>query len=172
MARHVCERDMLITGSADCTARIWSFATSECRKVLRGHCAPIHCLAVDPATAKQVFTAGGDGMIISWDVITGDQLRRLSGHQGTVLCLHVHNKMLFSGGADKTARAWVVEFGEETRVFRGSHAPVTCVQHYDGMSKPSSRLYRVVETHLNNDAQFAQEAPMGPQEYTTQSRAR
>lgn len=124
-----------MTGSVDCTARIWHIASGECLKVLRAHSAPIHQLVVEPNSSRQVFTAGGDGAIIVWDVITGERLRQLSGHQGTVLCLSAHNKMIFSAGADKTARAWVAEFAEETRVFRGSHAPVTCVQFYDGMGE-------------------------------------
>ena len=137
LTRHVCDRDIVITGSVDCDIRIWSFATGDCLKTLRGHTGAVHCLAVDPNNTKQFFSAGGDGNIIAWDSITGDRMRNLRGHDGTVLSLVTYNKMLFSAATDKTARSWVMEFGEETRVYKGSHSPVTCIQFFDGMREES-----------------------------------
>ena len=90
---------------------------------------------VDPSSSRRVFSAAGDGLIICWDTVTGDRLRNLVGHEGTVLMLYGENKMLFSASADKTARSWVAEFGEETRCFRGSHSPVTRILFFHGMGK-------------------------------------
>lgn len=130
LEKRISARDILISGSADCTLRIWSLGLRLVIKVLEGHTAPVHKIAVD-RSSRQVFTAGGDGLIISWDIVTGDIIRYLRGHDGAVLSLAVHNKMLFSASADRTARAWVMEFGEETRVFRGSQAGVTCVEYFE-----------------------------------------
>lgn len=106
LARQICDRDVIITGSVDCHVRIWSLATGDCLKDLCGHEAPVHCIVIDPNNARQFCTAGGDGNIVVWDVVTGDQLRTLRGHERTVLSLVAHNKMLFSAGTDKTARSW------------------------------------------------------------------
>lgn len=127
-------RNILVTGSADCTVRIWSVELADCLKVLDGHSAPVHCLAIDPSSpSRRVFSAAGDGLIICWDTVTGDRIRNLIGHEGAVLMLYAENKMLFSVSADKTARSWVAEFGEETRCFRGSHSAVTRILFFDGM---------------------------------------
>lgn len=125
--------DLLVTGSADCTARIWSAATAECRHVLTGHTSPIHAIAVNNELGdNSIFTAGADSLIICFCPITGDRLRTLYGHEAAILRLVTHKNMLYSASTDRTVRAWVMEFGEDTRVFRGSRAPVTCVQYFGG----------------------------------------
>ena len=130
--RELGEMDLLVTGSADCTARIWSTATADCRHVLTGHTSPIHAIAVNYEGEKSIFTAGADGLIMCFCPITGDRLRTMYGHEAAILRLDTHKNMLYSASADRTVRAWVMEFGEETRVFRGSRAPVTCVQYFSG----------------------------------------
>jgi WD40 repeat protein len=130
--RSLHERDLLITGSADCTARIWSLASGETLKVLSGHTAPIHAIVVDHERTNAIFTAGGDGLIMAFDAITGECMRKLVGHETAILALDTYKSMLYSASADKTSRAWVMEFGEETRVFRGSRSPVTCIRFFLG----------------------------------------
>ena len=132
------EIDLLVTGSADCTARIWCASSGECRHVLLGHTSPIHAIAIDYSNENIILTGGGDGLILSFCSITGDRLRSLYGHQAAILRFDTHKNMLFSASADKTARAWVMEFGEETRVFRGSRAPVTCVRYFNGFGKQTN----------------------------------
>ena len=133
--RPLHERDLLITGSADCTARIWSVFSGETLKVLTGHTAPIHAICVDHSRTNAIFTAGGDGLIMAFDPITGECMRKLIGHEAAILSLDSYKSMLFSASADKTSRAWVMEFGEETRVFRGSRSPVTSIQFFAGFGE-------------------------------------
>ncbi|KAI1292077.1 WD repeat-containing protein 86 [Halotydeus destructor] len=133
LARQLCDRDIIVSGSADCQARIWSLVTGDCLKVLEGHRAPVYAIAVNPNNILQIFTGSGDGTIISWDTVTGDKLRTLIGHEGTILSMMTCNKMLYSSSSDKTARAWVMEFAEETRVYKGSQSAVACVHFFDGI---------------------------------------
>jgi WD40 repeat protein len=128
------EMDLLVSGSADCTARVWSAVTADCRHILSGHTLPIHAIAVNNSD-KTIFTAGADGLIMSFCSITGDVLRTMYGHEAAILRFETHKNMLYSASVDKTVRAWVMEFGEDTRVFRGSRAPVTCVQYFSGFGE-------------------------------------
>ncbi|GFY72125.1 WD repeat-containing protein 86 [Trichonephila inaurata madagascariensis] len=123
---------VLISGSADCTARSWSVDSGLCLKIFRGHTAPLNCLAYDEQ--KQVlYTAGGDGLIRSWNLMSGEAMKVLRGHEGPIFCLLIHKRMLYSGSSDKSARSWVLEFGECTRVYSGHRHTVSSIRHFDGM---------------------------------------
>ncbi|EEC01648.1 F-box and WD domain protein, putative, partial [Ixodes scapularis] len=97
--------DIVITGSHDFTARTWGLYSGECLKatdqkdgssggrvtvlmfpVLKGHTAPINAMVVD-TDGNILFTGGGDGVIRSWHIKTGDCQRVLTGHQGPIVSL-------------------------------------------------------------------------------------
>ncbi|XP_015908185.1 WD repeat-containing protein 86 [Parasteatoda tepidariorum] len=123
---------VLVSGSADCTARSWSVDSGLCLKIFRGHTAPLNCLEYDDM--KQVlYTAGGDAIIKSWNLMTGEALRTFSGHEGPIFSLLVHKRMMYSGSSDKSARSWVLEFGECTRIYRGHRHTVSSIRHFEGM---------------------------------------
>ncbi|XP_015788393.1 WD repeat-containing protein 86-like [Tetranychus urticae] len=129
----ILETDLVVTGSVDCTIRIWSFKYGDCLKLLTDHCAPIYSLLADPLNSKQFISASGDGKIISWDAVTGELVKQMSDHNGPVISCVAYNRMLFSGSTDRTARAWVIEFGECVRVFHGNSSAVSLVQYYNGL---------------------------------------
>ncbi|XP_054711947.1 WD repeat-containing protein 86-like, partial [Uloborus diversus] len=123
---------ILVTGSADCTARTWSVDSGLCLKIFRGHTAPLNCLVYDDQK-QLLYTAGGDGLIRSWNLMTGESMKTLSGHEGPIFCALIYKRMLFSGSSDKSARSWVLEFGECTRIYRGHRHTVSSIRHFDGM---------------------------------------
>lgn len=135
------ERDLVVTGSVDCTIRIWSLKYGDCLKVLTDHSGPIYCIIVDPINERQFISCSGDSMILIWDSITGEIVQILKGHSGPVIALHVYKKILFSGSADKTARAWVIQFGEYTRVFEGNNSGVCHIQYFNGIGMNSVHSY-------------------------------
>ena len=59
------------------------------------------------------------GVIKLWDVTTGRELRRLSGHQDHIKALHFSpdGKWLASGSRDHTIKLWDVGTGQEIRSF-------------------------------------------------------
>jgi WD40 repeat protein len=69
--------DLLISGSADATARSWSFDTGGCLKVFKGHGGAITTMATD-TQGKVLYTAGADATIKSWNVATGQTIKVLS----------------------------------------------------------------------------------------------
>ncbi|XP_076327644.1 uncharacterized protein LOC143234284 [Tachypleus tridentatus] len=139
--------DILITGSADCTARSWSFYTGNCLQVFRKHKLTVNALVTDMC-AKRLYTGGGDGLICCWDILTGHLLQELKGHEGPVIHLLVHNRMMYSCSSDKTARAWVIEFGECTRIYCGHEHTVSSMRYFDGMlyTGCGDKLGRMFET--------------------------
>ncbi|UYV66207.1 WDR86 [Cordylochernes scorpioides] len=90
VGRSVHEADVLLTGSADHTARAWAFRSGTCLHEFKGHSAAVNALAVDPRDPSSVlFTGGADGLIKCWDIRTGHCLRDFTGHKGAVMCLLV-----------------------------------------------------------------------------------
>ena len=131
--RRLYDRDLLVTGSADCTARIWSIAQGECLKELLGHNAPIFSIQVAYESNNTIFTAGGDGVIHSYCPITGELLQKLIGHEGPIQTMTTFKNMLYTGSTDRTTRSWVMQFGEETRVFRGNQSSVNCISFFKSL---------------------------------------
>ena len=66
--------DVLISGSADSTARSWSFDTGSCLKIFKGHAGAVTTMATD-AIGKILYTAGADALIKSWNISTGQVLK-------------------------------------------------------------------------------------------------
>ena len=66
--------DVLISGSADSTARSWSFDTGGCLKIFKGHSGAVTTMATD-AIGKILYTAGADALIKSWNISTGQVLK-------------------------------------------------------------------------------------------------
>ena len=80
--------DVLITGSADFTARTWNFETGNVMKVMKGHKGAITCMSVDPG-GRVLFTGSTDFTIRSWNMYKGSNLKVFEGHTGSVICMTV-----------------------------------------------------------------------------------
>lgn len=81
-------KDLIITGSLDMTAKSWSIESGECLKTFKGHTGPITCMATDPF-GRFLFTGSSDHDIRSWEVNTGRLITILTGHTTTILSLYV-----------------------------------------------------------------------------------
>ena len=79
---------LLITGSADNSAKAWTPARASSVVTYTGHGSAVICLDVN-AGERQLFTGSSDGTARSWDIETGQPLRMFDGHQGPVICLKV-----------------------------------------------------------------------------------
>lgn len=82
------DKDLIVTGSLDMTAKSWSVETTECLKTFKGHTGPITCMATDPF-GKFLFTGSADHDIRSWEISTGKLLTIMTAHSSTVLSLFV-----------------------------------------------------------------------------------
>jgi len=158
--------DVLISGSADSTARSWSFDTGGCLKIFKGHSGAVTTMATD-AIGKILYTAGADALIKSWNISTGQVLKTFRGHQKMILDL-VLNKdktLLFSASVDMLARSWLPEVGGEAKVFEGGERSITLLvlkgqtlftgcgdglaRAYDAKSATLKRFYQGHEGAIN-----------------------
>ena len=71
---------LVLTASADGTAKVWSVKTGACTLTLAGHRDSVE-LAVFSDDGFSVLTASGDGTAKLWSVETGACTLTLSGHR-------------------------------------------------------------------------------------------
>jgi WD40 repeat protein len=118
---------LLVTGSADKTARIWEASSGNEKYVLKGHADSILVVAFSP-DGKVVATGGKDGLVKLWDAGTGKEKASLKGHT-VVRCLAFApgGKTLVSGGEDKTVRLWDVVTAREQAVLKDHKGTVLTV---------------------------------------------
>src|SRR5262249_55032575 len=76
---------LLVTGSADKTARVWEAASGNEKYALRGHTDGVLVVAFSP-DGKLVATGGKDGLVKLWDADMGKERATLKGHT-VVRCL-------------------------------------------------------------------------------------
>ncbi|XP_014425103.2 WD repeat-containing protein 86 isoform X3 [Pelodiscus sinensis] len=79
-------RDFLVTGSTDCTVKVWWVSSGRCYQTLLGHTGAVLCLILD-ARNRELFSGSTDYTIRTWNIVTGEQLKVFKEHQGSVICL-------------------------------------------------------------------------------------
>ncbi len=84
----------------------------------------IYALAFSPDN-KMLAGGGWGNAICLWDVVTGKEIRRFSGHQGWIwsLAFSPDGKTLASGSADHTIRLWETATGKEIRRLNDPQQP-------------------------------------------------
>ncbi|MPC17530.1 F-box/WD repeat-containing protein 7 [Portunus trituberculatus] len=102
------DQTTIISGSLDCTIRLWSLATGQCVGVLdwmssEGHTGVIRCLAAD---SRRIVSASDDKTIKVWDRDTCRRLVTLRNHTDGVTCLAFNDHVIVSGSYDKTVKLW------------------------------------------------------------------
>ncbi|KAI9870817.1 MAG: U3 small nucleolar RNA-associated protein 13, partial [Pleopsidium flavum] len=109
-------RGIVLTGSGDKTAKLWSLADYSCLRTLEGHTNSIlKVVWLNPVGGEGrdkrgalVATAGGDGLVKVWDANSAEVECTLDNHEDRVWALAVHptTNTLVSGGGDGTITFW------------------------------------------------------------------
>ncbi len=73
------EGSVLVTSSADHTARVWTLDKGQCLAVLQGHTAAVNAVAVD-VQGRFAVTASADATGRVWDLHSGQCAHVLRGH--------------------------------------------------------------------------------------------
>ncbi|CAG8237740.1 unnamed protein product [Penicillium salamii] len=120
--------DTLVSGSYDCTVRIWKVSTGALLHTLDGHGYKVYAVAIDHKR-NHVISGSMDHNVKIWSLETGALLFTLEGHASLVGILDLKEDILVSASADSVLRVWDPENGECRSVLSGHTGAVTCFQH-------------------------------------------
>jgi WD40 repeat protein len=111
-----------LSGSGDCTLRLWDMKTGKPLRSLEGHADEVSALA-NLVDGRRVLSGSHDGTLRLWGLETGQSLRTLEGHTGPVSAVSVlaDGRRAVSGSGDKTLRLWDLETVETQRTLE-SHS--------------------------------------------------
>ena len=138
-----------VSGSDDNTVKIWDLLTgSEVQFTLTGHKSSVTAVAVTPDSRYVISGSGrrddktytrhvrfmgdwSDKIIKIWDLLTGSEVRTLTGHKGVVKLAVSHedsvtavavtpdSRYVISGSSDTTVKIWDLLTGSEVRTLTG-----------------------------------------------------
>ncbi|KAI0726688.1 WD40 repeat-like protein [Fomitopsis betulina] len=118
----------LVSGSYDCTVRIWDIITGTCKWVLLGHTQKVYSVVLD--IHRSLACSGSmDGTVRVWNLQTGQIQHTLTGHTSLVGLLGLSPSYLVSAAADSTLRVWNPETGEHHHTLAAHNGAITCFQH-------------------------------------------
>ncbi|KAF2830608.1 WD repeat-containing protein pop1 [Ophiobolus disseminans] len=120
--------DTLVSGSYDCTVRVWKISTGEVQQRLQGHSQKVYSVVLDHAR-NRCISGSMDNMVKVWSLETGACLFTLEGHTSLVGLLDLSHGRLVSAAADSTLRIWDPENGQCKSRLCAHTGAITCFQH-------------------------------------------
>lgn len=120
--------DTLVSGSYDCTVRVWKISTGETVHRLQGHAQKVYSVVLDHAR-NRCISGSMDNMVRIWDLNTGSLKYTLEGHTSLVGLLDLNCDKLVSAAADSTLRIWDPENGQCKATLSAHTGAITCFKH-------------------------------------------
>jgi WD40 repeat protein len=119
---------LVVSGSKDRTARVWSATTGVELSIMSGHTKPVTSVAFS-GDGKLVVSGSDDCTARVWEAATGKELHTFTGHKRRVgsVAFSGDDKLVVSGSYDHTARVWDAVTGTHLYTMRGHTAWVTSV---------------------------------------------
>jgi len=116
----------VVSGSDDCTVRVWDLATGQAR-TLEGHGGLVNAVALT-ADGRTAVSGSDDHTVRVWDLATGEVVRTLEGHGGLVnaVGLPADGRTAVSGSSDNRLRVWDLATGQ-ARTLEGHRNVVRAV---------------------------------------------
>ena len=125
---------LILSGSADRTARLWQVTTGQQLKLLSAHTGPVRAVALS-ADGKLAATGSSDTSVRVWDAATGQPLRHFAKmHSKAVLALAFTPEMrvIFSGGEDGQAKLFDIVGGSVLHTYASAGAIHSVALHPNG----------------------------------------
>ncbi|MFO0982821.1 MAG: WD40 repeat domain-containing protein, partial [Planctomycetota bacterium] len=137
--------ELLASGAADATIRIWDLAARTSRLVLRGSRASITSIQFS-ADGKLLASASSDSMVRTWQVDSGELVHEYLGHsnRATAVCFALSGSELVSSSWDGTVRTWSLEVAEPITTMKDD-MPINGLSFFDDAR-------RIVTTHVDGGA--------------------
>lgn len=120
--------DTLVSGSYDCTVRVWKISTGEPLHRLEGHSLKVYSVVLDHKR-NRCISGSMDNQVKIWSLETGTVLYNLEGHSSLVGLLDLQAERLISAAADSTLRIWDPENGQCKNTLTAHTGAITCFQH-------------------------------------------
>lgn len=120
--------DTLVSGSYDCTVRVWKISTGEVLHRLQGHSQKVYSVVLD-TERNRCISGSMDNMVKVWSLETGACIFTLEGHTSLVGLLDLSHGRLVSAAADSTLRIWDPENGQCKSRLCAHTGAITCFQH-------------------------------------------
>ena len=120
--------DTLISGSYDCTVRVWKISNGDLVHRLQGHTQKVYSVVLDH-TRNRCISGSMDNLVKVWDLTSGACLFNLEGHTSLVGLLDLSHDRLVSAAADSTLRIWDPESGTCKATLSAHTGAITCFQH-------------------------------------------
>jgi F-box and WD-40 domain protein CDC4 len=121
-------QDTLVSGSYDCSVRVWRISTGETLHQLRGHEQKVYSVVLDHMR-RRCISGSMDNTVKIWSLDTGANLYTLEGHSSFVGLLDLRDGRLVSAAADSTLRIWDPENGQCKNTLTAHTGAITCFQH-------------------------------------------
>ncbi|KAJ1537346.1 WD repeat-containing protein 26 [Nowakowskiella sp. JEL0078] len=123
---------LFVSGHKNGVAHVWDSLLGRHIQTLdnHGHTMAIVCVAISKSYGQscEVATGSEDGNTIVWNPETGEALRHLTGHIGSVLCLAFSPHewwRLLTGSLDKSLKIWDAGSGKCMRTLTGHKSQIT-----------------------------------------------
>ena len=120
--------DTLVSGSYDCSVRVWKISTGETEHRLQGHTQKVYSVVLDHKR-NRCISGSMDNLVKVWSLDTGLVLFNLEGHSSLVGLLDLQGDRLVSAAADSTLRIWDPETGQCKSTLKAHTGAITCFQH-------------------------------------------
>ena len=120
--------DTLVSGSYDCTVRVWKISTGETVHRLQGHTQKVYSVVLDHER-NRCISGSMDNMVRIWSLDTGSLIYTLEGHTSLVGLLDLTCDRLVSAAADSTLRIWDPDNGQCKATLTAHTGAITCFQH-------------------------------------------
>ncbi|EEP80561.1 cell division control protein 4 [Uncinocarpus reesii 1704] len=120
--------DTLVSGSYDCTVRVWKISTGEVVHRLEGHSLKVYSVVLDHQR-NRCISGSMDHFVKIWSLETGSLLYNLEGHALLVGLLDLQADKLVSAAADSTLRIWDPETGHCKNILTAHTGAITCFEH-------------------------------------------
>lgn len=124
-------RSLMISGSRDCSIKIWNIKTRQCIKTLSHHLRSVLCLDAD--LDKNIIVSGSsDNTILVWNYSKEKAIGELLGHTGSVVNVKIYdNKYIISCSKDSSIRIWDLKTFQLLKILNGHTGSVNTIQIAD-----------------------------------------
>ncbi|KAK4697129.1 F-box and WD-40 domain protein CDC4, partial [Lecanoromycetidae sp. Uapishka_2] len=146
--------DTLVSGSYDCSVRVWKISTGETVHRLIGHAQKVYSVVLD-TKRNRCISGSMDNYVKVWSLDTGALLFNLEGHSSLVGLLDLQQDRLVSAAADSTLRIWDPDNGHCRSTLSAHTGAITCFQH-DGQkvisgSDRTLKMWNVASGEFSKD---------------------